>query len=185
MTWLLRVHWISPTGLLSPFHSCRVKPVFPRNNQGLQCLTAEVVNHGPVDVLRNVRRYGTPSVASQLRDEVERWLLPRNGVLRSIALSRAPGIEDCSVLGMNVVCINVSYNFVHDTYYTGQSGTVSSFPVLEVNLETLRNAVSCGGLRIEQELDGHDSAVFFSRVGTVSSPGKHSGAGCTSRGGGV
>ena len=66
------------------------------------------VYHGSVDLLRNVRRYGTPSITSQLRDEAERWLLPRNGVQRSIALSRGRGIEDCSVLGMNVVCSNVS-----------------------------------------------------------------------------
>ena len=130
-------------------------------------------------------------VASQLRDE-ERRLLPRNGAQRSIALSRVRGIEDSSVLGMNVVCSDVSYHFVHDTCHTGQSRTVSSLPVLDVNLEILRNADSCGGLEVDQELDGHDSAVLFSRVllvrnsplfvGTVSSPGKCSGAGCTSRG---
>ena len=61
------------------------------------------------------RRYGTPSVAAQLCDESERWLLPRNGVTRSIALSRGRGIEDCSVLGINIVCSYVSYHFVHDT----------------------------------------------------------------------
>ena len=49
-----------------------MKPVFPRKNQGLQCLSVEVVYHGPVDLLRNMRRYGTPSVAAQLRDESER-----------------------------------------------------------------------------------------------------------------
>ena len=166
-----------PAGLLSPFHSCRVKPVFSRNDQGLQCLSVEVVYHGPVDLLRNVRRHGTPSVASQLRDEAECWLLPRNGVQRSIALSRGRGIEDRSVLGMNVVCSNVSCYFVQDTYDTGQSWGVSSFPVLDVNLEILRNADSGGGLEIDQELDSmillssflaYCSSAISVLVGTVS-----------------
>ena len=102
--------------------------------------------------------------ASQLRDEIERWLLPRNGALRCIALYRGRSAEDCAVLGMDVVGCNVSHHFVHDTYHTGQSRVVSSFLVPDVGLEIFRNAVSCGDLRIDHELDGHDSAVLFSPV---------------------
>ena len=80
MRWLLHVHWLSSHWPVVPPHSCRVKPVFPRKDQGLQCLSVEVVYHGPVDLLRNVRRNGPPSVTSQLGDESERWLLLRDGV---------------------------------------------------------------------------------------------------------
>ena len=41
---------------------------------------------------------------------------------------------------------------------------MSLHPVLYVNLEILRNADSCCGLKIDQELDGHDSAVLHFRV---------------------
>ena len=41
---------------------------------------------------------------------------------------------------------------------------MSPLPVLYVNLEILRNAESCNGLKIDQELDEHDPAVLHSRV---------------------
>ena len=94
LSWLLDVHWIFPHWPVVSIPFLSVKPVFPHKDQGLQCLSVEVVYHGPVDLLRNLRRYGTPSVATQLRDEAERWLLPRNGVTRSIALSRGRGPRD-------------------------------------------------------------------------------------------
>ena len=58
----------------------------------------------------------------------------------------------------------MSLIIVHNTYHTGQSRTVSLLPVLYVNLEILRNADSCSGLKIDQELDGHDPAVLHSSV---------------------
>ena len=151
----------SPTGLLSPFHARRVEPVPPRDNQGLQCLSVEVVDHDPVDLLRNVDRHSAPSVTTQLRDEKFRWLLPRNGVLHRIAPHHGRVVEECSVLGKDVVSSDVSYHPVHDSYHAGQSWVVSSSLILHVSLKILRNAVSRGGLKVDQELNGHDSAVIF------------------------
>ena len=92
---------------------------------------------------------------------IKRWLLPRSGVLRHIALHRGRVVEDCSVLGMDVVNCYVSCHPVHDTYHASQSWAVSSLLILHVSLEILRNVVSCGGLKVDQELTGHDSAVLF------------------------
>ena len=141
--------------LVSPFHPRRVEPVPPRDNQGLQCLSVEVVDH------RNVDRNAGPSVTTQLRDEIESWLLPRNGVLRRIALHRGRAVEECSVLEMVVINSYVPYHPFHDTYQSSHSWAVSSLLTLHVSLEILRNAVSRGGLKVDQELNRHDSAVIF------------------------
>ena len=63
MRWLLHVHWLS-LPLASCLHSILVlvKHVFPREDQGIQCLSVEFVHHGPVDLFRNARRNGPPSV---------------------------------------------------------------------------------------------------------------------------
>ena len=113
----------SSTDLLSPFHSRRAEPV----PQRLQYLSVENADRDCMDLLHNVHRLVAPIVASQLRDEIGRWLLHRNGVPRCIALNRGRGIEDGSFLGMDVVSCYVSYHFVYDTYHTGQSRVVSSF----------------------------------------------------------
>ena len=146
-----------------------MKPVFPHQDQGLV----------------HVRRYGTLSVATQLRDEAERWLLPRGGVTRSIALSRRRGVGDCSVLEMNMVCSYVSDHFVHDTYHSGQSRTVSPLLVLYVNLEIpvvdSKWIWSSTGMILLSSILAYCSSTILFFASTVL-PGRCSDAGCTSQG---
>ena len=63
-----------------------------------------------------------------------------------------------------MVSCYVSCHLVHDTYHTGQSWVVCSFLILDVSLEVPKNAVLCGGLKIDHVLDGHDSVVLFLSV---------------------
>ena len=142
----------SPTDLLSPFHSRWVEPVLHRDDQGLQCLSVEVADHGSIDLLRDVYRHVAPPMAAQLRDEIERWLLSRNGVLRRVALCRGRNVENCSFLGVDIICSYVSYHLVLDTFHAGQCWVVSSFLILDVDLEILRNVVSCSGLEIDRPM---------------------------------
>ena len=116
----------------------------------------EIADDDSMDLLRNVYRHVAPLVACQLFDEIERWLLPRNGILRCIALNRGRSIEDCSVLGMDVVCNNVSHHFVHDTYYTCQTRVVFSLLFVGVHLKMFKNVVSCGSVKID-----HDGMILL------------------------
>ena len=157
-------------GLMSTIHSRRVHPAFHCDNKGLQCLSVEVANRDPMDLLRDVFRHVAPSVAAPLRDEVVRWLLSCNGVLRRVALDWVLGVEDGSVLGINIVHGHVSYHIVHDTDHAGQPWVVSLALVLQVSLEILKNNVSRAGLKVNQRLNRHDSAVFLHRNILVDNP---------------
>ena len=142
---------------LSPFHSRRVEAVPPRDSQQLQYLIVEVVDHDPVDLLRNVDRNAAPSVTTQLR----------HGCLLAMAYFVA---LHCTVVVLLKIALSSGWMlltamFLIILFMTRvtlvQSWSVSSFLILHVGLEILRNAVSCSGLKINQELSGHNSAIVL------------------------
>ena len=116
-----------------------------------------------LDLIRNVLRYVAPSVPVELRDETIRRLFLRTRTLRRIAECCVADAEDSSVLRVHIVRRNVSYHPTHYANHTRQPGVVSLTLVLHISLEAFREVVSRGCLKVNHQLNRHESIFLVVR----------------------